>query len=248
MISFTKSGSIEMSEVEAKSPVRAAGAKVLAAYLYDEIASGRMRDGVKLPAERQLSEQFGASRGAVRRVLQDLKERGLITQAVGSGTFVLPGAAKSLPAPENVIGEISETQTSPAELMEARLLIEPLMPKLIARNATSSDFARMMDCIERSEAAQTVEEFEHWDGELHRTFALATHNSFFLKVLELTNRVREQGEWGRLKRHSLTPERRKEYEAQHRAIVEALRDRDAEQAGEVLTGHLRQIQHNLFGM
>ncbi|QIE26493.1 Glc operon transcriptional activator (plasmid) [Caballeronia sp. SBC1] len=236
-----------MSDVEAKSPVRAAGAKALAAYLHDEIASGRMRDGIKLPAERQLSEQFGASRGAVRRVLQDLKDRGLITQSVGSGTFVLPGAAKALPAPEIVVDEISETQTSPAELMEARLLIEPLMPKLIARNATSSDFTRMMECIDRSEAAQTVEEFEHWDGELHRTFALATHNSFFLKVLELTNRIREQGEWGRLKRHSLTPERRKEYEAQHRAIVEALRDRDAEEAGQVLTGHLRQIQHNLFG-
>lgn len=237
-----------MGDVDAKSPVRAVGAKALAAYLQDEIASGRIGDGVKLPAERQLSEQFGASRGAVRRVLQDLKDRGLITQAVGSGTFVLPGAAKALPAPEIVIDELSETQTSPAELMEARLLIEPLMPKLIARNATSSDFARMTECIERSEAAQTVEEFEHWDGELHRTFALATHNSFFLKVLELTNRVREQGEWGRLKRHSLTPERRKEYEAQHRAIVEALRDRDAEQAGQVLTGHLRQIQHNLFGL
>jgi DNA-binding FadR family transcriptional regulator len=236
-----------MSDVETKSPVRAAGAKALATYLHDEIASGRMRDGIKLPAERQLSEQFGASRGAVRRVLQDLKDRGLITQTVGSGTFVLPGAAKALPAPEIVVDESSETQTSPAELMEARLLIEPLMPRLIARNATSSDFARMMECIDRSEAAQTVEEFEHWDGELHRTFALATHNSFFLKVLELTNRIREQGEWGRLKRHSLTPERRKEYEAQHRAIVEALRDRDAEQAGQVLTGHLRQIQHNLFG-
>jgi Transcriptional regulators len=248
MIYLMKMGGITMGDVEAKSPVRAVGAKALAAYLQDEIASGRMRDGVKLPAERQLSEQFGASRGAVRRVLQDLKDRGLITQAVGSGTFVLPGAAKALPSPEIVIDELSETQTSPAELMEARLLIEPLMPKLIARNATSSDFARMMECIERSEAAQTVEEFEHWDGELHRTFALATHNSFFLKVLELTNRVREQGEWGRLKRHSLTPERRKEYEAQHRAIVEALRDRDAEQAGQVLTGHLRQIQHNLFGL
>ena len=237
-----------MGDVEIKSPVRAAGAKALAAYLHDEIASGRMRDGFKLPAERQLSEQFGTSRGAVRRVLQDLKDRGLITQTMGSGTFVLPGAAKAFPAPEIVIDEISETQTSPAELMEARLLIEPLMPKLIARNATSSDFARMMECIERSEAAQTVEEFEHWDGELHRTFALATHNSFFLKVLELTNRIREQGEWGRLKRHSLTPERRKEYEAQHRAIVEALRDRDADQASEVLSGHLRQIQHNLFGL
>jgi DNA-binding FadR family transcriptional regulator len=90
-------------------------------------------------------------------------------------------------------------------------------------------------------------QFEHWDGQLHRVFALATHNSFFLKILELTNRVREQGEWGRLKARSLTPERRQEYEAQHRAIVEALRDRDTDTAVEALTGHLVQIQHNLFG-
>jgi DNA-binding FadR family transcriptional regulator len=237
-----------MSEVQSKASTRAVGAKALAAYLVQEIASGKLREGVKLPAERQLSEQFGASRGAVRRVLQDLKDQGLITQAVGSGTFVLPGAASSLPQAQNVEEEVSATQTSPAELMEARLLIEPLMPKLIARNATSSDFTRMAECIERSEAAETIEEFEHWDGELHRTFALATHNSFFLKVLELTNRVREQGEWGRLKRRSLTPERRKEYEIQHREIVEALRDRDADAAGQVLTTHLRQIQHNLFGI
>ncbi|WP_046154597.1 GntR family transcriptional regulator, partial [Robbsia andropogonis] len=64
-----------MGEIEAKGTVRAVGARALAAFLVDEIASGRLSDGVKLPAERQLSEQFGASRGAVRRVLQDLKDR-----------------------------------------------------------------------------------------------------------------------------------------------------------------------------
>ncbi|WP_207005590.1 FadR/GntR family transcriptional regulator [Trinickia mobilis] len=236
-----------MSEIEGKSSVRAAGAKALASFLTNEIATGRMGDGMKLPAERLLSEQFGTSRGAVRRVLQELKERGLISQSVGSGTFVRRGAAHSLPTPVRAVEEdLNGGQTSPAELMEARLLIEPLMPRLIARNATGADFAKMAECLERSEAAQTIEEFEHWDGELHRTFALATHNSFFLKILELSNRVRDQGEWGRLKRHSLTPERRKEYEAQHRAIVEALRDRDAETAIAALTGHLRQIKHNLF--
>jgi FCD domain len=38
-----------------------------------------------------------------------------------------------------------------------------------------------------------------------------------------------------------------EYGEQHRAIVEALRDRDAEVARELLTNHLRQIRENLFG-
>jgi DNA-binding FadR family transcriptional regulator len=241
-----------MSDMGAgKTSVRAEGAKVLASYLEDAILSGRLGGGVKLPAERELSDKFGASRGAVRRVLTSLKARGLITQSVGSGTFVLPGAtapvagaasADVAPVPTRVV-----VQTSPAELMEARLLIEPLMPRLIVRYATAADFTKMVDCLERSEAAPSIEEFEHWDGELHKTFALATHNSFFLRVLELTNEVREQGEWGRLKRTSLTPERRREYEEQHRAIVEALRDRDAAMACDLLVAHLRQIQHNLFG-
>jgi DNA-binding FadR family transcriptional regulator len=121
------------------------------------------------------------------------------------------------------------------------------MPGLIVRYATAADFARMTECVERSEAAQTIEDFERWDGELHRTFAIATHNTFFLRILDLSNEVREQGEWGRLKRTSLTPERRAQYQGQHRAIVSALRDRDADLAKELLTGHLNQIRHNLFG-
>jgi DNA-binding FadR family transcriptional regulator len=130
-----------------------------------------------------------------------LKEHGLIRQTVGSGTFVLPGA--SLPAPAPAPLPLPEAkrhpvQTSSAELMEARLLIEPLMPGLIVRYGTVADLAHMSECIERSEAAQTIEEFEHWDGELHRAVAVATHNTFFLRVLELTNELREQGEWGRL--------------------------------------------------
>lgn len=244
-----------MGDVETgKISVRAEGARALASYLEEAIRSGRLREGVKLPAERELSEEFGASRGAVRRVLADLKGRGFITQVVGSGTFVLPqkdvAAAAARVEAQNAQaahGAQEVVQTSPAELMEARLLIEPLMPGLIVRYATAADFARMVECIERSEAAQSIEEFEKWDGELHKTFALATHNSFFLRVLELTNEVREQGEWGRLKRKSLTAERRAEYEAQHCAIVDALRDRDADLACELLTGHLKQIRHNLFG-
>jgi DNA-binding FadR family transcriptional regulator len=72
---------------------------------------------------------------------------------------------------------------------------------------------------------------------LHKTFELATHNTFFLRVLELTNEVREQDEWVRLKRISLTAARRMEYEDQHRAIVGALRDRDAELACELLASN-----------
>ncbi|MGB3288894.1 MAG: FCD domain-containing protein [Burkholderiaceae bacterium] len=232
-----------MDEVLANISARAQGAKALARYLLQEMAAGRLREGVKLPPERELSQRFDASRGAVRRVLAELRQRGLITQSVGSGTFA-SAAAHRLQTQGESQGPVLDT--SPAELMEARLLIEPLMPALIVRNASAADFAFMHECLEKSEAAQTIEEFEHWDETLHKSFAQATNNSFFLHILDLTNRVREQGEWGRLKRNSLTAERRRQYELQHRNIVDALKDRDAARARGLMQEHLEQIQQNLF--
>ncbi len=176
--------------------------------------------------------------------MADFRERGLITQSVGSGTFVAQA-----PVPATPPGGLPtlDGDVSPAELMVARRLIEPLMPGLIVRNATAADFATMQHCIERSEAAETIEAFEHWDGALHTALAVATHNGFFVRILELTQRVRDQGEWGRLKARSLNGTRRAQYEQQHRALVDALRDRDAEAAERVLVQHLDQIQRNLFG-
>jgi DNA-binding FadR family transcriptional regulator len=223
---------------------KAEGAKALSRYLREGMSSGALSAGVKLPAERELSERFGASRGAVRRVLAGFRERGLITQTVGSGTFVAAQAPgrDAMDVTTSLDGDVS-----PAELMVARLLIEPLMPGLIVRNATAGDFAAMQHCIEQSEAAETIEQFEHWDGALHTALAMATHNGFFVRILALTQRVRDQGEWGRLKALSLTAPRRAQYEQQHRALVNALRDRDAKAAERMLALHLQQIQQNLFG-
>lgn len=223
--------------------LRSEGAQELAQYLLTEIRTGRLPVGAKLPGERELGRRFNTSRGSVRRVLSALREAGWITQAVGSGTFAARPAHETLP---DWPIDLALLQTSPAELMEARLLIEPLMPTLIVRNATRADFERMHECLLNGEQAAGTDEFELWDGALHQALAQATHNRFFLQVLALTNRARQQEDWGRLKRNSLTPERRSEYERQHREIVAALEDRDAERARTALLVHLTQIQRNLF--
>jgi DNA-binding FadR family transcriptional regulator len=223
---------------------RGQGAKALETYLIDRIKSGQIQEGFKLPPERQLSELFKASRSTVRRVLGKLKDLGLITQAVGSGTYVAQRAMENLPVS-------AETATfadsiSPAELIQARILIEPLMPILIARNGTATDFQRMTECLLKSEAATTLKEFDHWNNELHRSIVEATRNSFFLKIHELTNKVRAEADWGRLRRDSMTPENRGIYEVQHRAIVQALRDRDVRTARDLMEEHLLEVQANFF--
>lgn len=212
--------------------------------LLEKLKSGIWRAGHRIPTERALCAEYSLGRSAVRRVLGQLKEAGLITQTVGSGTYVSERIATLLPALES---SAVAAAVSPSELMEVRMALEPAIVEMVIRNATPADFARMAQCCERAEAAHTLDDFEHWDGLLHEVIAEAAHNSFVRQVFKLMNQARAQGEWGMLKRRSVTPERRAAYQQEHRQLVAALRERDLERALECTRGHLQHVQRNLLG-
>ncbi|MEN3366683.1 MAG: GntR family transcriptional regulator, uxu operon transcriptional repressor [Burkholderiales bacterium] len=206
------------------------------------LRNGQWRAGERLPPERQLSESYGIGRSTVRRVLSQMKEIGLIEQTVGSGTFVTSDFQDKLPAQR----ADNAQNVSPAELMEARMVFEPTLIDMVVRNGTASDFADMEECCRQAELAATLEQFEYWDGAFHQRVANATHNSFVISVFELMNKVRECSEWGVLKKKSVTPERRRAYQAEHRALVNALKHRDAEAAKQATLAHLVHVRRNLF--
>lgn len=212
--------------------------------ILDRLQSGQWRAGDRLPTERELSERHGVSRTTVRKALLELKQQGLIEQTVGSGTFVAEQVGARL---GRRVQQDSSQHTSPAELMEARLAMEPAIIEMAIRNANQADLQRMDACCANAESAQTLEDFEHWDAELHQAIADAAHNSFVANVFNLMKTVRAQGDWGQLKKKSVTPERRLAYQREHRAIVEALRDRDAARARELTLAHLLHVRQNLLG-
>jgi DNA-binding FadR family transcriptional regulator len=218
-------------------------ASTLRGFIIDSLQSGQWRAGDRLPTERELSEQFSVSRTAVRKVLQEMKELDVISQTVGSGTYVTDRAAAAL---KGIAGDDPVRQTSPAQLMEARLALEPAIIEMVIGQATTADFEQMDACCAKAEAARTLEEFEHWDGMLHEVIANAARNTFISSVFKLMNQVREQGEWGVLKRRSVTPERRLQYQREHRALVQALQQRDLAQAKALATEHLLHVRRNLL--
>ncbi len=226
----------------ATPPLDAAGH--LRDTILDKLHTRAWRAGHRIPTERALSEEFGLSRSTVRRVLLDFKRKRLITQTVGSGTYVAEQVQQALaelaPAP-------AAPSVSPAELMSARLVLEPALIDMVIGNATAADFARMDECNLRAEAATTLEEFEIWDAALHEAIAGAAHNGFIAGVFRLMNAVRSNSEWGVLKRRSATPERRAEYQQEHRALVLALKDRDAERARALCLAHLVHVRTNMLG-
>ncbi len=84
---------------------------------------------------------------------------------------------------------------SPAELMAARLVLEPALIAMVIGNATAADFDRMDACNHEAEAASTLEAFEHWDAALHEAIAEATHNRFITGVFRLMSDARAGRVW-----------------------------------------------------
>lgn len=210
--------------------------------LLANLRNGQWGAGERIPAERHLGASYGVGRSTVRRVLREMKELGLVEQTVGSGTFVARDYRNRLPPVHNG----NALNISPAELMEARLLLEPVLIDLVVRSGTAADFAAMEECCRQGELAATPEQFEYWDGAFHQRLAQATHNNFVISLFELVARVRECGEWGMLKKRSMTRDRRIAYQGEHRALVKALRDRDAAAARQLLVAHLDNVRRNLF--
>lgn len=211
-------------------------------FITKAAAEGASRAGEKLPTERELAARFEVPRHTVRKTLAALEAEGSITRHVGRGTFLAGSMRKDLSA----LPADSVAHTSPAELMDARLRIEPALAELIVTHGTQADLERMEACLEKAERASTLDQFELWDAALHQAFASATHNRFIARVLDMVAAVRQQSEWGKLKDRIVTPERRIKYQEEHRAIVEALKARDAERARQAILTHLEHARRNLF--
>jgi DNA-binding FadR family transcriptional regulator len=177
-----------------------------------------------------------------------MKAQGLIAQTVGSGTYVTDKAVVAARPRKNAAAVSPDVtwQTSPAELMEARMALEPAIIEMVIGNATPADFEHMENCCSRAEAAASVEEFEVWDGMFHEIIARAAHNSFVARLFKLMNQARAHGEWGMLKKRSLTPERRLAYQTEHRALLQAIKARDPVLAKALATEHLIHVRRNLL--
>jgi DNA-binding FadR family transcriptional regulator len=138
-------------------------------------------------------------------------------------------------------------QTHPEEVMEVRLVLDPRIAALAARRATATDIETIDRCVRKAEAAKDVATFELWDGAFHRGIATGAHNTLLLALFDAVNAIRQEAIWGRLKEASLTPQRQQLYNAQHRACLDAIRDRSAADAEGHMVKHLETVRNNMFG-
>ncbi|GHE45872.1 GntR family transcriptional regulator [Streptomyces capitiformicae] len=57
-------------------------------HIAEQIRTGRLPAGARLPAERDLAEQYGVAVNTIRRAVRDLRDQGLVITVPVKGTFV----------------------------------------------------------------------------------------------------------------------------------------------------------------
>ncbi len=211
--------------------------KKLRELVESDVFAGRRR----LPPERKLAGELGISRAALRRALSILEGEGKIWRHVGRGTFIgSPAEASS-----QDVSRVSAA-TNPAEIMEARMILEPRLASLAALRATKNELAQMDLYLKKSEEAVDTASFEKWDELLHSSIAQATDNSLLTSLFGVIQNIRESTIWGSLKEASLTEARRKIYSRQHCELVEALKDRNAVKVEGLMREHLETVRKHLM--
>ena len=217
------------------------GSAAIAARLRQAILDGRYADGERLPAERDLAQHFEASRSTVREALRRLEESHLVTRRIGSGTFV-----NHRPALDQ--GDIAEV-TSPVELIDVRLAVEPQMARLVAINATQRDLERLGEALKRVESCGGDRElFSRADEQFHLMMAECTRNPLMVWLYRQINDVRSHALWNGMKDIILTESRIAEYNRQHRELYEAMCNRDVDAATQAIVAHLEKARRDLLGV
>jgi DNA-binding FadR family transcriptional regulator len=221
-------------------------------YIEAGINTQSFKPGEKLPTERQIALQFKTGRNTVRKTLEALEREGTIIREIGRGTFVkgvlMPGTAIKASVPGGAAlhdADLAQT-ASPRDLMEFRLSLEPFIAELSVERANSADIAQMQKAIDQSRVAKSLQQFEDCDDLLHHTIAISTRNPLFAAFAGTVTRIRHQGDWGALKKRTLTMKMREMHTAEHVRIVDAIRRRDATAAYSAMKIHLLSVQTMMF--
>jgi GntR family transcriptional repressor for pyruvate dehydrogenase complex len=206
----------------------------------DSILKGELTEGSQLPAERELAEQFGVSRTAVREAIKALQEKGLVDAFPGRGTFVTNGTSNSM---RRSLDRIIKTgdRDGWTYLVEVREILEPEIAALAASRADYEDLEAMREAVNAMDSAEPDSEaFIEADLDFHLALAEAAANPIVLSLIDsIVGLLREQRV--RISLVEGSPQRGQRY---HRSILEAIEHHDPQAARAAMQAHLWQVRED----
>ena len=226
----------------------------IARQIKNSIRDGELTVGEKLPSERNLAKEFGASRASIREALSALEMLGLVVCKSGQGNYINADASEGTINTELLksllIGH------DPYEIFETRLEIEPRLAGLAAERATKQELIEIREMhtslaviakrIGQGEK-DAMEEFLEEDRKLHLTIGRCSHNSVLFTVFSALNFMMKETHWKALNRTALKKTGNlKMYMKLNREIIEGLEMRDSDKVRKDLFYYIKTIQNDIF--
>lgn len=209
----------------------------------EQIVSGQLRLGDRLPPERDLATMLGVSRAAIREALRVLEAQGVLRRPqVGTGPesgSVIAGM------PSTGLTKLLRLHVALAnfplsDVVEARTILERASCRLAATHARPEHLAQMRDLLDRMAVPGiAIEEFNDCDTDFHLVVAEAAGNRL---VADMTIALRNA------MRHTLLralaevddfPATAARLCAEHRGVYEAIVAGDAQAAADRVEQHIR---------
>jgi GntR family transcriptional repressor for pyruvate dehydrogenase complex len=210
----------------------------IAEHIELAIFSGRIAVGDKIPSERELMIQFGVGRSTVREALFSLQRKGLLAARPGAAARVSRPDAHTLI--DDLSGAARHMLSQPdgvRQLQNARMLFEIGLARSAAKSASNDEIDILAKALAANGEAEDQEVFARTDMTFHYTLAMISHNPVFTSI--------HHALMGWLADQRTTSARagatRAEIFAQHRAIFEAIRDRNPTAAENAMEAHLLTV-------
>ena len=192
-------------------------------HILEDVKSGVLKPGDKLPGEKQMLDIYKVSRGSVREALRTLQMMNVIDIHQGKGSFVSSLDIGSLIAHLDFVMELDKSAIY--NLFEARQILEPEIAARAAQRATPEELEQLKELINED---YNVDIF------LHEKIASLAGNPFLNRFI---SSIYHLGEISR-EQTSRVPGVVDKVHDQHVAIVEAIVSRDPEQAKKCMRDHL----------
>ncbi|QKW17805.1 FadR family transcriptional regulator [Kitasatospora sp. NA04385] len=208
------------------------------------IVSGSLPPGARLPNEADLADQLGLSRNSLREAVRALTAMRILVPRQGDGTYVSGLEPHLLLETMAFAADVSHGRNA-RQLLQVRRLLEPPATALAAGRLTDQDLRALRDVLDRSAAADGIEEFIELDIEFHRTIADAVGNPVLSTLLGIlsTHTQRLRIVRGTLPRPPAGgAAAREQAHLEHEAIWRALAGRDAALAASASAVHVAAVE------
>lgn len=200
------------------------------------ILDNSLQQRERLPSEQELATRFGVSRNIMREALKLLKERQLIVQKNGDGTYIAKPELNSITEVLNRLLLLDDIGYM--DVFEMRLLLEPYACKIVASLEEIPDLSKLDAYVQKMVESENV-----WDKRVdhdilfHVQIAEWARNPllvYFIKSMEeLWKTILVKG----IMVHQEGHQNGIEF---HRRIVDCLRARDPKAAEEVMRAHIEE--------